>query len=352
MTSTVVAAMQSVGDVRVIDLSHRSNSGWRWKFVKGAKVVMALPRLLAKSRSNPNWLYICANSGAGLYYDVLIVAVARLLRYQCVVHHHVYSYISQRDWRMGLVDRMIGSNGIHVVHCNDMVRDFRSVYPSISRFVCVPGSIVSLESISELAELHSPFRIGHMSNLTVAKGLDVVIDTFKLLRNEGIDVELVLAGPAETNIEERLIEKVCSMHPDAVEYRGPVFGQSKIEFFSDIDCFLFPSRYKNESWGIVLSEAMAAGVPVIAFGRASIPYVVGNSGGLVVDPKKSFCVEAVGCVKHWINHPDDYRRASRRSRQRSEELECEGRIRLQSLITQLLSAEPGDLAAGLAGNEK
>ncbi len=51
-------------------------------------------------------------------------------------------------------------------------------------------------------------------------------------------------------------------HPEAV-FTGPLFGEALAEAFASSDVFVFPSR--TDTYGVVLLEALASGVPVAAF---------------------------------------------------------------------------------------
>lgn len=51
-------------------------------------------------------------------------------------------------------------------------------------------------------------------------------------------------------------------HPEAV-FTGPLFGETLAEAFASSDVFVFPSR--TDTYGVVLLEALASGVPVAAF---------------------------------------------------------------------------------------
>ena len=73
---------------------------------------------------------------------------------------------------------------------------------------------------------------------------------------------------------------------------GPVYGDDKAKFFAEIDVLLFPTQYKHESWGIVLNEALAAGVPVITNDRGCSSIVVGDRAGLVVPDPAQFVASA------------------------------------------------------------
>ena len=56
-----------------------------------------------------------------------------------------------------------------------------------------------------------------------------------------------------------------------VNYIGFASGAKKHAAFADSDCFCFPTYYYAESFGLVVLEAMAFGLPIIASRWRSIP---------------------------------------------------------------------------------
>ncbi len=83
------------------------------------------------------------------------------------------------------------------------------------------------------------------------KGVDIVIKAVK-----GLDVELVVAGDGP------LLKRLREEFP-WVNFIGPVSRECLPVFYRSADVFVAPSL-GGESFGIVLLEAMASGVPVIA----------------------------------------------------------------------------------------
>ncbi len=69
-----------------------------------------------------------------------------------------------------------------------------------------------------------------------------------------------------------------------IEYVGEVDLQAKNDLFAGARALLFPIGWE-EPFGLVMIEAMACGVPVLAFDRGSVPEVVANgvSGWLCAD---------------------------------------------------------------------
>ncbi len=58
------------------------------------------------------------------------------------------------------------------------------------------------------------------------------------------------------------LESLKAAYPDAI-FTGPLFGEKLAEAFASANVFVFPSR--TDTYGVVLLEALASGVPVAAY---------------------------------------------------------------------------------------
>ena len=96
-------------------------------------------------------------------------------------------------------------------------------------------------------------------------------------------VKLVLAGPVQPGNEEFFAKEVePHIDGDRVEYIGEV-GEEKAELYVAARAFLMPIRWP-EPFGLVMTEAMACGTPVIAFPE-------GSASEIVLDGETGFVVE-------------------------------------------------------------
>lgn len=97
------------------------------------------------------------------------------------------------------------------------------------------------------------------------------------------DVKLVLVGKEDPRIPMREMLAARNLS-DRVVLTGFVADEEElVALYQEATAFVFPSRY--EGFGLPPLEAMAAGVPVIASDRTSIPEVVGPAG-LLLDPDR------------------------------------------------------------------
>src|SRR5215216_6543751 len=97
-------------------------------------------------------------------------------------------------------------------------------------------------------------------------------------------VPLVLGGPVQPGQEEFFASEVePHIDDDRVRYVGEV-GEEKLDLYAGARAFLMPIRWP-EPFGLVMTEAMACGTPVIAFPEGSAPELVveGKTGFIVGD---------------------------------------------------------------------
>lgn len=125
--------------------------------------------------------------------------------------------------------------------------------------VFVNGMVVDNEkyarqSIPVPSEL---FRFGYLGRLTSVKQVDKVISATHKLLNSGVRISLDLVG---TGDEDAKLRELAAGSP-LIRFQGAKFGPEKIAALHQFDALVLYSDY--EPWGLVVNEALAAGVPCI-----------------------------------------------------------------------------------------
>ena len=123
------------------------------------------------------------------------------------------------------------------------------------------------------------FRVLYIAHCMREKGLFDTIDGVALAnetlrgKNAPISIHLTVAGAFIHASEEREF-KLRVERPDIaadIEYAGFVAGEKKTALLRDCDCLCFPTYYHAESFGLVVVEAMAAGMAVVTTRWRAIP---------------------------------------------------------------------------------
>lgn len=155
------------------------------------------------------------------------------------------------------------------------------------------------------------------------KGVDVLIRAFAELAATHPNVALLLLGEGpQRPALEASVPAACR---DLVRFAGHVPQADLPAHFHAAHVFVLPSRH--DGWGVVVNEACAAGLPVIATGA------VGAARDLVVDGRNGFVVPRddaaqLGAKMSWFaDHPDDIARFGAESRRMGSALSLENGAR-------------------------
>jgi glycosyltransferase involved in cell wall biosynthesis len=169
------------------------------------------------------------------------------------------------------------------------------------------------------------------------------------LETSGLDVEMVLAGPMDE--ETRRIVEPRRAQLSRCHYRGALGPAEVSRFYAEIDVFLFPTRHPHEAEPLVVLDALAAGVPVIATDRGCIAYLLDESSGSIAVSSEAFVERAVDQIRRWAEDRDALARASQGARARLETLQGAAEAELPAVLQMLCRASSeGVLAADYAGD--
>ncbi len=160
-----------------------------------------------------------------------------------------------------------------------------SVAEAARRWARVPaGKIEIVPNAVEIAEFARPRanppgkRVGFIGRLDPVKRIEDLIAAVSLLK-EDVSLDIFGEGPERRKIES-LIDRLDLHHP--VDLHGAVNGSA--DALAGIDVLVLPSD--AEGFGLVLIEAMAAGVPVIGTDVPGIRDVIRDGeNGLLVRPR-------------------------------------------------------------------
>jgi glycosyltransferase involved in cell wall biosynthesis len=135
-----------------------------------------------------------------------------------------------------------------------------------------------------------PFTIGFLARIAPEKGLHVLAEAYRMLRQSGelSEARLEAAGYMAADCKPYLEEIQQGLRAAQLDgefhYRGVLDRAEKIAFLQKLDVMSVPATY-DEPKGVSLLEAMACGVPLVQPRRGGFTEIVANTGGgLLVQP--------------------------------------------------------------------
>lgn len=100
-----------------------------------------------------------------------------------------------------------------------------------------------------------------LSNLLISKGVVVLLDSLKVLKEKGCRFVSDFVGGETVEMDAAMFqaEVVKRGLKGMVVYHGKKYGKDKEAFLNGADIFVFPTFYHNECFPLVLLEAMEHG---------------------------------------------------------------------------------------------
>lgn len=102
----------------------------------------------------------------------------------------------------------------------------------------------------------------HLGRLHPKKGIDRLIAAWAQVAGRHPDWRLRIVGPSEIGCRAALERQVQELGAPRVDFDGPLYGADKLAAYRQAGLFVLPTL--NENFGMVVAEALAAGVPTIS----------------------------------------------------------------------------------------
>jgi glycosyltransferase involved in cell wall biosynthesis len=177
----------------------------------------------------------------------------------------------------------------------------------------VPTNLAAIDRTPPLGT----WTLGTVALFRPRKGVEVLLEALAAVRSWDLDVRLRAVGGFETLAYETAILGLADRLgvTSAIDWTG--FTRDVNAELAKIDLFVLPSLF-GEGLPMVVLEAMAAGVPVIATRVEGVPEaVVHRETGLLVDPDS--VSQLAAAIRQVVDGDMDYAAMSRAGRERHAE---------------------------------
>jgi len=149
----------------------------------------------------------------------------------------------------------------------------------------------------KIMEKEKTFDLVFMGRFHKQKGLFEIPKILRYLKEQKKDIKLLLIGGGDKKIEDKFF-KLAEKEgvKENISYIGFISSNKKFDYIRDSKVFIFPSYY--ESFGQVVLEAMANGLPVVAY---DLPVYCVFKKGMIKVPildNKKFAEEIMKLLKN------------------------------------------------------
>lgn len=162
---------------------------------------------------------------------------------------------------------------------------------------------------------HEPITILFCGQMIARKGVDVLFEAFvKLVKYSKENLRLLLVGrEAEVYDMMRPLEKEVRECVDYVGFQQP---ETLPAYFAQADIFVLPSRY--DGWGVVVNQALGAGLPVICSDEVGAGFDLVDEGENGYVFKADDADDLLRCLKPYVDDPQIINQASKHSSEKAE----------------------------------
>lgn len=246
--------------------------------------------------------------GVGFLKDSPFILMAKLFRKKIVIHQHNKGMANDVDrWPYKWLLPLCYKNAKVILLSWYLYPDIEKVVKKEDVYICPNG--IKVQEFKGSRVQHSPEsnrvpRLLFLSNLIESKGVLVLLDALKILKDKGYSFICVFVGGETKEIDaKRFNEEVAKRGLNEIAiYQGRKYGDEKEEAFEQSDVFVFPTYYANETFGLVNLEAMAHKKPIVATNEGGIPDVVQDGvNGMISERKNPHSLAE--CLEKMIDNP-------------------------------------------------
>ena len=227
-----------------------------------------------------------------------------------------HKYLYNRVNRIFAISNYVKQNVLKTCPVNDNMVSI--LHPAINVNDYAPENFNRKTLKETLGIENDSVVIGIASRISPGKGYEEFLQAAKILKEEFHEKICFLAAGGKSKDEEDYFNNIMLLTHElgidnAVKYIG--FRENIAEVLSIMDIFVFPSH--EESFGVLLIEAMAAGLPAAASNNAGIPDIITDGEtGILVPPKDA--VKLADAIRRLIEDKELRTKLGREARKRAE----------------------------------
>jgi 1,2-diacylglycerol 3-alpha-glucosyltransferase len=174
-------------------------------------------------------------------------------------------------------------------------------YGVVKPIYVIPTGINIVKDYFTKEELYKRFSISPNSKILLfvgrvckEKNIETLLKIMKKIKNKDSNIFLLIVGPGDIEKFSALAQKMNVA--DKIIFTGALSTEKTQKIYGGSDVFVFPS--KTETQGLVIGEAMMAGIPVVAFESQIQPEIYPKSLSVVVKNESQFSFAVLNILKN------------------------------------------------------
>lgn len=232
-------------------------------------------------RLKPDICYMSITTkGIGFYKDALIVSIVKRFKVKIIYHFHNKGVaLHQHRFMDHILYRFVFKNSYAILLSEYLYPDIQKYFQPQAVFYC-PNGIPDLYP-KKVENKTQKTNLLFLSNLIQSKGIYILLDACKILKEEKTDFHCDIIGAESPDISKYdFIEEIKKRGlSDHIEYHGPKYDDAKCFHLKRADILVLPTF--QDCFPLVLIEAMQYRLPIVSTFEGGIP-------DLVVDKETGF----------------------------------------------------------------
>jgi len=259
-----------------------------WKLLHLCSLILQTWKIVLTKRPKVIYYLPASANAVPIVRDIVYLFCVRGCFSKTIFHYHaggLPEYLTQ--------NKILGYFGNLVYSKADMSIDVIETEPPTGSFFASKQNAVARNGVEvpvfhRIRDEDELFQILYVGLINEGKGLRDIVETATILLGRGYKFEFKIVGEWISNeFKSEMSELITSRElTNNFIFTGSLTGDEKWQTYADADVFFFPSHYEAETFGMVLVEAMAFGLPSVTTNWRGIPLVVeGGDCSILCDVK-------------------------------------------------------------------
>lgn len=249
--------------------------------------------------------------------DFPFVMLCKFFRKKIIIHQHNKGMSKDVDkwpyrWALPLAYR----DSKVMLLSKHLYEDVAKVVKKEQVLIC-PNGIPYAPICKSSREGCTP-HILFLSNLIESKGVFILLEACRILRDKGLDFICDFVGKDSKDISANQFQDIIKSMElcDNVIYHGPKYGEEKETYWQQSKLFLHPTF--DDCFPLVLLEAMQHGIPIVTTNEGGIPdIVIDGETGYICERKNT--QQLADKIELLLNSPTLRKEMGEAGRKRYEE---------------------------------